>query len=298
MTWTGASWRGFDRHLAEEASSGTRLASPRSATTSRRSAALVVEPWLSKLAQGDTQAAWDLFDARYKRLILATIKRLVPDRDDALDVFGTVCQALWADDCARLRRYVGHSVRRASVATWLVAVVRNLTVDWLRKRDGRRRRDVPPTLSPLQHQIFDAVCLDGASPAEAFEMISTRSGLAMPFHEFLRHVRATLRTVPCHQLAAARSRRPAIQVIDLAVSVPDPAECAEAARRVADVLATQPPDVRRAVTLFVVEHVSAADVARAVGWPDAKAVYNRVYRALAAIRSGLEQRGIGPGDLL
>jgi DNA-directed RNA polymerase specialized sigma24 family protein len=43
--------------------------------------------------------------------------------------------------------------------------------------------------------------------------------------------------------------------------------------------------------------MAAADVARLVGWPDAKAVYNRVYRALATLRAELGREGIGSGDL-
>ncbi len=65
----------------------------------------------------------------------------------------------------------------------------------------------------------------------------------------------------------------------------------------AALLGTQPADVRLAVELFVVDGMGAADVARLVGWPDAKTVYNRVSRALKSLRSRLEQEGIGPGDI-
>ena len=256
-----------------------------------------MEPWLTKLSEGDTEAAWNLFDARYRRLILATIRRLVPDRDDLMDVYGTVCQALCAGDFARLRSYSLKSDRPATVATWLVAVVRNLTVDWLRRRDGRRRLSVPSVLSPLQHQIYEAICLGGASHVEAYELIRARTGLSMPFHEFLRSVRETHRLAPCPQHAPLRPTSPEASPADVAVPAADLAESSEAVRRLAAALATQPPDVRVAVQLFVVERLSAVEVARAVGWPDAKAVYNRVYRALAAIRVGLERDGIGPGDL-
>jgi DNA-directed RNA polymerase specialized sigma24 family protein len=74
-------------------------------------------------------------------------------------------------------------------------------------------------------------------------------------------------------------------------------ETAESTHRLAEALASQPADVRLAVELFVVEGMSAAEVARTVGWPNAKAVYNRVYRALVALRSRLEAEGVGPGDL-
>jgi DNA-directed RNA polymerase specialized sigma24 family protein len=77
----------------------------------------------------------------------------------------------------------------------------------------------------------------------------------------------------------------------------DPAETAESVRRLAAALASQPADVQLAINLFVVEGMSAADVARLVGWPNAKAVYNRVSRALANLRIHLEGEGIGRGDL-
>ena len=77
----------------------------------------------------------------------------------------------------------------------------------------------------------------------------------------------------------------------------DPAETADLARRIAGALALHPDDVRLAVELFVVERMPAEDVARVVGWPNGKAVYNRVYRALASLRAAFEREGIGPGDL-
>ena len=258
-----------------------------------------MEPWLSELAKGHTQAAWDRFAERYRPLMLATIKRLVPDHDDVMDVFSTVCLALVENDFARLRRYSDEGQRRASVATWLVAVVRNLAIDWLRQHEGRRRPSIPAHLSPLQQQIYRAVCLDGASHAEAYEIIQSRSASALPFREFLREVRATHRAAPCPGDTPARSAARSAISDQLAMPSPalDPAETADLARRIAGALALHPDDVRLAVELFVVERMPAADVARVVGWPNGKAVYNRVYRALASLRAAFEREGIGPGDL-
>ena len=56
-------------------------------------------------------------------------------------------------------------------------------------------------------------------------------------------------------------------------------------------------DERLAVQLFVVDEMPAAEVARTVGWRNAKAVYNRVYRALGTLGQGLERQGIRRGDL-
>ncbi len=243
------------------------------------------------------QGAWDLFVERYRRLMLATIHRLVPVADDVVEVFATVCQELVADDCARLRRYSVQSERRASVATWLVIVVRNLTIDWLRRRDGRHRVTVPGGLTPRQRAIYGALCVEGHSPVEAYELLRGDGGPPPAFHQFLREVRTLHRVAPCPD-AGRFGNRTGVPVGEPAAP-PDTAgvETAEAARRIAAALGSQPADVRLAVQLFVVDGLPAAEVARAVGWAGPKTVYNRVYRALAALRILLEAQGIRPGDL-
>ena len=256
-----------------------------------------MEDWLSTLNAGRSQEAWDLFIARYRALIVATIRRSIRDRDDVMDLFAIVCQALSADDFSRLRRYSTASPQRASVATWLVIVVRNLTVDWLRREHGRPRVAVPDSLSPLQREIFSAICVDRCSHVEAYEIVRARMDSALTFSEFLREVRATHLLAPCPDRLSRRNTGDP-PAADLAAPVgPDSLETAESARRIAAALAGQPADLRLAVQLFVIDGLPAAEVARVVGWPDAKAVYNRVYRALAAIRASLEARGIGREDL-
>lgn len=253
-----------------------------------------MEPWIARLNAGDSQAAWDLFHDRYRRLILATIRRLVPDHDDVMDLFASVCESLIADDFSRLRRYVAQSPGRASAATWLVIVVRNLTVDFLRKRDGRRRLALPPGLSPAQQEIYLEVCMEGRSYIEAYERISARAAAPTAFHDFLREIRATHRIAPCP--GQAPHRRPVRDVLPSDAVAPDSAD-PDSSQRLAAELASLDPDLRLAVHLFVVDNIPAADVARLVGWPDAKAVYNRVARALARIRSRFEADGLGPRDL-
>ena len=58
-----------------------------------------------------------------------------------------------------------------------------------------------------------------------------------------------------------------------------------------------PAAYRVAIELYVMEELPAADVARIVGLPNAKAVYNRVYRALADLRERLESAGVRREDL-
>lgn len=256
-----------------------------------------MEPWRSKLTGGDSQAAWDLFAERYRRLLLATIRRVVQDHDDVMDVFSVVCEALSANDLARLRRFSDQHTHGAGFATWLVVVVRNLSIDWLRERDGRRRLGVPAHLSAIQQQIYSAVFIDGRSHAEAYELICAGPRSTLSFHEFLREVRATYRLIPHPVAEPARHRHLAEPEGEAIQAAPDPVETAEAARRIAKALGSLPPELRLAVELFIVERLSAAQVAAVVGWPNAKAVYNRVYRALITLRTELEREGVGPGDL-
>jgi RNA polymerase sigma factor (sigma-70 family) len=256
-----------------------------------------VELWLQKLEAGDRESAWDAFALRYQRLMMATIRRLVPERDDSMDVYSIVCAALVAADFRRLRQYAERPEPRPGVVPWLVAVVRNLTIDWVRGRDGRRRLAVPEWLSPEQRRIFVAVCVEGHSAVEAYELIRARTASSQSFPEFLRDVREVRRAAPCPEDTLARRRSKATTTEQLVSPVRDPVQDAELLRRIASALGTLPADVRLAVELFVVDRLPAARVASVVGWPNPKTVYNRVYRALEALRSHLERDGIEPGDL-
>ena len=260
-----------------------------------------MEPWLAQLNAGHTNSAWDAFVERYRRLILATIRRVVHDHDDAMDVFSSVCAALYANDLARLRQFVDRPAHNARFSTWLVVVVRNLTIDWLRERDGRRRSTVPPDLSEIQREIYSAVFLDGRSHREAYEIISSRAEADIGFSSFLREVRETYRlaggrTTSLNRLETTIGPLPD----DLHAQSEDPGggvERAEAARHIASGLGSLAPEVRLAIELLIVERVTAADIARVLDWPNAKAVYNRVYRALESVRKALERSGIRREDL-
>lgn len=256
-----------------------------------------MERWQEHLNIGDEGAAWDSFASRYRPLMLATIRRLIPDSDDAMDVYAEACAALTANAFARLRRYSAQAASRASVSTWLVIVVRNVTVDWLRRTLGRRQASVPVGLSDLHRGIYLALCIEGHSAVEAFEIVRASSGQEMSFAAFLREIRLARQANPCPDSLPVRRPEPLPLLPEIPVSTGDPGELADLAGRLASALEIHPPDVRLAVQLFVIDELRAADVARLVGWPDAKAVYNRVSRALESMRAALEREGVGRGDL-
>jgi DNA-directed RNA polymerase specialized sigma24 family protein len=118
----------------------------------------------------------------------------------------------------------------------------------------------------------------------------------MPFHLFLREARALGRIAP-RPPAPSRARRQEPLREDLAVAGPDPAMWADTVQNLESALEELPPDLRLAISLFVVDGMAAADVARALGWPGAKAVYNRVYRALRGLRERLRRAGVSADDL-
>jgi DNA-directed RNA polymerase specialized sigma24 family protein len=57
------------------------------------------------------------------------------------------------------------------------------------------------------------------------------------------------------------------------------------------------PDDRLIVELYVLEELPAETVAKVLGLANAKAVYNRAYRALAVVREQLERAGVRREDL-
>ncbi len=200
-----------------------------------------MDPWVAELRRGGVDAAWDLFLDQYRCLIFAAIRHYAQDYDDVMDVFAQVCESLRETDLKRLCSYFERPTHSARFSTWLVTVVRHLTVDWFRHRDGRRRLStVAAELPPLRRRIFEFLFINKRSHVEAYELLKSSAGLDLSFGQFLAEVSATYRAV-----------------------------------------------ARVAVELFVVEEMPADAVAKVVGWPNAKAVYNHVYRALAVMRARL-----------
>jgi RNA polymerase sigma factor (sigma-70 family) len=260
-----------------------------------------VEPWIRPLEGGDPETAWDLFIERYRRLIFGAIRHYTTEPDEVMEVFARVCEALREKDFARLRRCAAHVDPARPFSTWLVVVVHNLTIDWFRHRDGRPRLSaLAASLPPLRRRIFEYVFLEQRSHIEAFELLRSRDNEKLSFGDFLEELRATYRS--------ATARRNRALLAGLAPPPPpaapspeawehDPAVLAEQRAILEAALASLPPDDRLAIQLYVIEEMPAEKVASALGYPSAKTVYNRVYRALAVIRARLERAGIKAGHL-
>ena len=269
---------------------------PRTFTFTTGTALMESHPddWLDELRAGRSDAAWDRFLDRYRRLVFSAIRHYVRDPDDVMDAFAHVCAALHGNDLARLRRYAEAPPPAARFSTWLVTVVRRLTVDWIRRRDGRPRRAAPAGLSPLQRLVYQLVFVDGCSHVESFERLKLSEIPPPSAHEFAEALTETYRLADAAGHAALARRA----VADPAVARSPEADLLDAAAfaHVEEALGTLDPADRLAIQLFVVDGVPAADVARMVGWPNAKAVYNHVARSLAAIRRRLGRTGLDRTD--
>ncbi|HMC57019.1 MAG TPA: sigma-70 family RNA polymerase sigma factor [Gemmatimonadaceae bacterium] len=257
------------------------------------------------LTAGDRDAAWDALITHYRRLIFAAIRRTTSDADHVMDVFAAVCETLRADDCRRLRDYAARARPGSKFSTWLCAVVHNRAIDCLREREGRPRPSAAAgRMPPLQRHIYERVFLQQRSHVEAYELLRSDTFPTLAFGSFLAALRDVYRAVGRETpLATPFATRDESIPETLSGLEPhagpslDPSVAAEREAVLTEAMASLPVDDRLAVQLYVVEGMPATDVARAVGLSGAKAVYNRVYRALAALRERLQRAGVGAGDL-
>lgn len=258
-----------------------------------------METWVAELKAGRPEEAWDLVLTRYRRLIFATIRRYAQDYDDVMDVFTRVCEALREDDLRRLRGWASESRHTAQFSTWLVTVVRHLTIDWFRARNGRQRLSaLGAELPPMRRQIFELVFLQRRSHAEAFELLRATATPDLTFRDFLTELRATYRAVTQNRRGRIlREFGPPVPTADDPDPPESPSMLAGRQRILERLLQSLDPVDRVAVQMYVVDELAAAEIARVLGLPNAKAVYNRVYRALAALRAHLESEGLFREDI-
>ena len=165
-----------------------------------------MEPWADQLLSGGTDAAWDLFLERYRRLIFASIRYVVRDPDDVMDAFARVLEALRERDFRRIRAYFAESEHPARFSTWLVTVFRRLAIDWLRSHKGRQAIPVAVgVLPPLHQRIFELVVMRRSGHAEGYEILRAGPFPALTFREYLVALRSGL---PRRRARAPKGCRP------------------------------------------------------------------------------------------
>lgn len=126
-----------------------------------------------ELLDSDPDRAWREFLEDYSGSIFGVIRFYERDPDRASDCFLFVCEGLWRHRLERIRRFDPSGP--ASFSTWLRAVVRNLALDWRRKKFGRFRlfRSIE-SLSPWEQELFRCVYQRGMGAEEALLVLKPR----------------------------------------------------------------------------------------------------------------------------
>jgi RNA polymerase sigma factor (sigma-70 family) len=127
---------------------------------------------LRTLLVQDPARGWRAFIDQYTPLLLALIERAgIQDREEAMEIYVLACERLAADDCARLRK---HDPGRGALGAWLSVLVRNVLVDWVRSRAGRRRlfKSIKE-LAPLEQRVFELFYWENRQPTEMVELLTS-----------------------------------------------------------------------------------------------------------------------------
>ena len=140
-------------------------------TTARDTSVPLADGEIRTLLVQDPARGWRMFIDQYTPLLLALIERAgIQDREEAMEIYVLVCERLAANDCARLRR---HDPGRGALGAWLSVLVRNVLVDWVRSRVGRRRlfKSIKG-LPSFEQRVFELFYWENRSPAEMVELLA------------------------------------------------------------------------------------------------------------------------------
>ncbi len=161
---------------------------------------------LLELFRSDPGAAWHPFIERYAGLVLATLRYLGFDHDEAMDRFVYVCEKLTEDGCRRLRQ-VRFTGREGELVPWIRTVVRNLSISWTRSVDGRRRLFKSIEQLPGREQrVFELYFWHGLSPSEVREHLRVERQKEMAFSEVLDALSTVFEHLDANQLWRLASR--------------------------------------------------------------------------------------------
>ena len=132
-----------------------------------------LETLLRDLYSSSPQDAWAEFLEEYANPIYQVIRHFESDPDHAADCFQFVCEQLIDNRSKRLRKFKGEGP--ATFTTWLRAIVRNLCVDWHRKRFGRHRPFSSVSQLPLfDQQVFKMIYERAVSPEECVAALASQ----------------------------------------------------------------------------------------------------------------------------
>ena len=264
---------------------------------------------LRDLLSRDPAQGWRAFIDQYTPSILTSIEQAgITRRDDAMDLYVGVCEHLAADDCARLRR---HDPAKGTLHAWLRTVARNMVVDRVRSRVGRRRlfrsiRDLPA----IDRDVFELFYWRERTPSEIAELLRDADGRSLGLVRALEALERVERALTERQRAeliamAARGRRPVSLDEDESESAVEPSDerpTPELALRMrqtraafAVALTEIPPEDALIISMKFVDGLTYGQIAHALHLPSL--ALDRVTRILGQLRARIEARGVRADDV-
>ncbi len=256
---------------------------------------------LEQLRSSQSREAWAEFLRQYSALIFSTCQFSTSDADQAADCFLFACEQLSRNHFRRLLRFRPQG--DASFPTWLRVVVRNLCLDWRRKRFGRPRLFRSITRLPqLEAEVYRCRYEQGLSMDETFLSLSRSfPGLTMQrVMETEAHVQDSLNPRQLWLISSRKARarghtRESVGLADeddaLFESIADTRDDPESAianqeqqAQLCSALKELPAPERLLVRLRFEEELSLEQIARLTGLGDAQRVHRRLADILTKLR--------------
>jgi RNA polymerase sigma factor (sigma-70 family) len=254
---------------------------------------------LRELLDADPDHAWPEFLDEHSALIFGVVRFYERDPDRASDCFLFVCEELCRNRFRRLRRFDPSGP--ASFATWLRAVVRNLCVDWKRKKFGRFRvfRSIE-SLSPWEQELFRCVYQRGMGSEEALLVLKPRFPelSRMDVRSGITRVEESLSSHQ-HWLLSLLVRRE-MEADEIADGRPDPeSETLERERTelVAREVEKLPAEDRLLVKLRFEKDLSLSQVADVMGIETPQGVDRRLRKILSGLKRALARGKTGASSV-
>jgi RNA polymerase sigma factor (sigma-70 family) len=261
-----------------------------------------VDSIVQNLRSRPSEEAWADFLLHYSALILETCQHSCSDQDQAADSFLYTCEQLRRNNFRRLVKFDPQG--SASFSTWLRVVVRNLCLDWLRKRFGRPRlfRSIA-RLSQLDGEVYRCRYEQGLSLGDTYTSLrQSFPGLTM--EQLAAGEERVQQSITCRQLRLMDARkarlridgRPSgVEVIDEATSEPaDPRPTPESilADREREgqlwrAVGKLPKLERLVIRMRFGQGLTLEEIGRLTGLGDAQRVHRRIGDVLEKLRAEL-----------
>ena len=196
------------------------------------------------------ERAWTAFVGTFSRLILHAARSATSNYDEGMEAYTAALESLRAEDFRKLRNYSIDP--RSRFSTWLVVVVRRISIDKQRERYGKI----------------------SAEEKESGIVSDERAARA-------RLARLAAANIDLDALPDSHGARP-----DETLQNDELLESLEAA------VAELDERDRLLITLRFVDDLPARRIAELQGWKDQMSVYRRINQVTAHLRSKLRERGV------